>query len=348
MRNNQSICIAGKNQIAINSLKYLIKNFKNLNIFYLPNKSDSGKNNWQPSFRKFAKSIKVKLICEDDLYCIKDLIFISLEYESILNIHKFKSERLFNIHFSLLPKYKGMYTSALPLLYGEKTTGVTLHKIDRGIDTGSIIFQKKFKINQNWNAYELYNKYMFYGYQIFETNINKIIKNKISLSKQKYFNSTYYPKSHINFKELNIDLNKTAYQIQNQFRAYSFRPFQMPRFKGCGIYKTKILNSVSQFKPGKIIFQNREYFKISSIDYDILLFKDYYPKFWNFLKKSDLRNLKKISPYIKNVNEKNKQGFSASFLAKTNKQIRCLKAFINFRKNNNLKFSMPKNFNILK
>ena len=342
MRNNLSICIAGKNQIAINCLKYLIKNFKNINIFYLPNKSDSGKDKWQPSFRKFARSINVKLINEDNLYCKKDLIFISVEYESILNIRKFKSSRLFNIHFSLLPKYKGMYTSALPLLYGEKKTGVTFHRIERGIDTGSIISQKEFKINQNWNAHDLYNKYMSYGYQIFKTNINKIIKNKIPLLKQKYYNSSYYPKSHINFKELNIDFNKTAYQIQNQFRAYSFRPFQMPRFKGWGIYKVKILNSISQFKTGKIVYQNSEYFKISSIDYDILLFKDYYPKFWRLLKKADLQNLKKISKYIKNLNEKNHEGNNAHCLAKTNKQIYCLKAFINFRRNNILKFSNQK------
>jgi hypothetical protein len=46
MRINQSICIAEKNQIAINSLKYLIKNFKNLDISYLANKSDSGKEKW--------------------------------------------------------------------------------------------------------------------------------------------------------------------------------------------------------------------------------------------------------------------------------------------------------------
>jgi methionyl-tRNA formyltransferase len=337
MRINQSICIAGKNQIAINGLKYLIKNFKNHNIFYLANKSDSGKDKWQPSFRKFANSINVKLITKNDLYCKKDLIFISLEYESILNINKFKSRRLFNIHFSFLPKYKGMYTSVLPLLYGEKKTGVTIHKIERGIDTGRIVSQKEFKISQKWNAHDLYNKYMLYGYQIFKKNINKIIKNKISLSKQKSCNSFYYSKSHINFKELNIDFKKTAYQIQNQFRAYSFRPFQMPRFKGWNIYKTKILNSTSQFKAGKIVFQNNEYFRISSIDYDILLFKDYYPKFWHFLKKGDLKNLKKISKYIKNLNEKNHKGINGYSLAKANKQIDCLKAFINFRKNNILK-----------
>ena len=39
-----------------------------------------------------------------------------------------------------------MFTSALPLINGEKETGVTLHKIDAGIDTGDIIDQIKFQI----------------------------------------------------------------------------------------------------------------------------------------------------------------------------------------------------------
>ena len=240
MEIKQNICIAGKNKIAVNGLKYLINNFKNINIFYLPNNTDTGKDSWQPSFKKFAKSTIAKLANENELWKKKNLIFISLEYERIINLNKFKSKRLFNIHFSLLPKYKGMYTSALPLLNGDKASGVTLHKIDRGIDTGDIISQKEFKIKQNWNAFDLYERYLSYGYQLFKDNLNNIIKNKINFSRQSVNDSSYYSKSQINFKNFYIDYNKTALQIQNQFRGYTFRPFQMPIFNGWKINKTKI------------------------------------------------------------------------------------------------------------
>lgn len=72
-----------------------------------------------------------------------DLIFISLEFDKIVNPDLFKDARLYNIHFSLLPSYKGMYTSAIPILNGEEMVGVTFHEIDKGIDTGNIIAQKK-------------------------------------------------------------------------------------------------------------------------------------------------------------------------------------------------------------
>ena len=51
------------------------------------------------------------------------------------------------IFISLLPKYRGVFTSTNVILNNEKTTGVTFHKIDKGIDTGDIIGQKSFKLN---------------------------------------------------------------------------------------------------------------------------------------------------------------------------------------------------------
>ena len=59
-----------------------------------------------------------------------------------------------------------MYTSALPIINNELETGVTLHKIDSGIDTGDIIDQIKFKIENNFTARDLYFKYLFYSKEL--------------------------------------------------------------------------------------------------------------------------------------------------------------------------------------
>lgn len=45
-----------------------------------------------------------------------------------------------------------MYTSAMVLLNGEEYTGVTFHRIDKGIDTGEIIAQQKIKIDYEDNC----------------------------------------------------------------------------------------------------------------------------------------------------------------------------------------------------
>ena len=55
------ICIAGKNECAVNALKHLLLHkFKKRNILVLPNNNDKGIDSWQPSLKKFAKKNKTK------------------------------------------------------------------------------------------------------------------------------------------------------------------------------------------------------------------------------------------------------------------------------------------------
>jgi len=228
------ICIAGKNAIAVNAVNYIIENniIDTRNLFVLPNKNDHGNDEWQPSLKKYAKTRRLRIIDQCDLYEYVDLIFFSLEYDKIILPKNFRSMKLFNIHFSLLPKYKGMYTSVLPILNGETRSGVTLHKIDEGIDTGDIIDQTSFDIEISENASDLYNKYLIYGFELFKNNINKLITNNYFSIKQSQLNSSYFSKGSIDFKNIEIDTNKTSFEIHNQLRAYIFPEYQLPKIFG--------------------------------------------------------------------------------------------------------------------
>ena len=200
---NKIICIAGKNECAINCLDYLIKRFKNYKILALPNKSDKGIDNWQKSFKKFALKKNIPITNLRNLYSIKNLYFFSLEYEKILRIEKFNSKRLFNFHFSLLPKYRGCHTNYFQILNGEKYSGVTLHKINKGIDTGKIIDRIKFNVAINDTAYENYLKLMKKSVILFKKNLNKILNNNYSSKKQKLKKrkKTQNPKNHKNHQK---------------------------------------------------------------------------------------------------------------------------------------------------
>jgi len=143
------ICIAGKNKCSIEFVRFVSKIIPKKRILVLPNDSDNGKDSWQPSLKKFANKNKFKITNLKNLYKIKDLIFISIEYEKIIKPKLFTSKKLFNFHFSLLPKYRGCHTNFLQILNGEKYSGVTLHLIDRGIDTGKIIDHIKYKLSIN-------------------------------------------------------------------------------------------------------------------------------------------------------------------------------------------------------
>ena len=99
------VCIAGKNNIAVEILIYLVQiGIKKENIYIISNKTDDGKDNWQRSLLKKANKMGIEIRNLEDVYSIENLLFLSLEFDKIVNPNKFKSNKVFNIHFSLLPK----------------------------------------------------------------------------------------------------------------------------------------------------------------------------------------------------------------------------------------------------
>lgn len=237
------ICIAGKNQCAIEIAKFLLKKRYKKNLLILPNKSDTGKDGWQPSLRKFARNKRLQIVNEKKLEKIKNLFLFSIEYEKILKVRNFKSKNLFNIHFSLLPKFRGCHTNYLQVKFGEKKSGVTLHKIDAGIDTGGIVDQLRFIIKINDTAKQNYMRLMKYSVKIFIKNFTKIYNEEYKLKKQNLSKSTYFKRKYVNYqKEKFIDFIKPSLKVHNKIRALIFPPFQLPIVNKRKIYKSIFSN----------------------------------------------------------------------------------------------------------
>jgi methionyl-tRNA formyltransferase len=106
-----------------------------------------------------------------------------------------------NIHPSLLPKYRGPSPIAYPLIFGEKETGVTIIKMDDQIDHGPIIAQEKLKIEDNDRRPDLEKKLTDLGFLMFKklilTNFNastSLSINQFQLTPQANQNATYTKK----------------------------------------------------------------------------------------------------------------------------------------------------------
>lgn len=325
------ICIAGKNNIAVNVLEYLLHtlNYDINKIFVIPNKTDTGEDTWQRSLLKYAKLYNIRVVNLQDIYMYHDLVFLSLEFDTIITPNKFHSQLLYNIHFSLLPKYKGMFTSIMPILNNDLISGVTLHKIEQGIDTGDIIAQKKFTIDLNDNSRDIYFKYLALGSSIIKKYLPLLIQNKaLTGTKQSAYNSSYYSKQSINFTNLVIDLNQTAIHIHNQIRAYNFKEYQQPNIFGSEIISSKILTIFSNQKPGKVIFENEISYTISTIDYNLVLYKDKSADLFKACEEGNITEVHNLLQIPKIINVQNKYGWTPLIVAIYNNHIDIVKTLL--------------------
>ncbi len=308
------LCIAGKNNIAVDTLYFSLSILDKSDICVILDKGDQKKNAWQKSLGFHADKENIEISTIEKVQKIKNITFLSLEFDQIIKPKLFHTNKIYNIHFSLLPEYKGMYTSIFPILHNKQYSGVTLHEINNGIDTGNIIEQISFSIS-GLTGRELYSMYLKNGTGLICKNLlNLLNKNYISF-KQPILNSTYYSKSSFNFSNRNINPRQTAFQIHQFVSALTFRAYQMPSFKNQIISRTQLTSTKSVKKSGTIIKESPEKIVLSTIDFNIILYKDYYEEFMGCCKRNNLERALQIIDYIFDIDELDSNGWNFLMVA---------------------------------
>lgn len=303
------VCIAGKNDIAVGVLEDMVRRHSDCKTAVICNRSETGKNGFQKSLRWFAIKYGIAEYKLEDVYDLDNLVFLSLEFDRIIRPEYFKSSRLFNVHFSLLPKYKGMYTSAIPILNGERETGVTLHRIDAGIDTGEIIDQNRFSIVDK-DCREVYLECIRRGTRLMLKHIDRILNQTEQSFPQDSGTSTYYSRKSLSFSAIEIDMNQTAEGIARQLRAYSFREYQLPEVYGRRIIDYAVTANRSSERPGSVLLKTGEAFVAATVDYNIVLFYDRLTELLEACQTGNLDIVRQICMVKKHVNAASKQGWT--------------------------------------
>ncbi|MHB1687930.1 MAG: methionyl-tRNA formyltransferase [Ignavibacteriaceae bacterium] len=157
----------------------------------------------------------------------------------------------FNLHGSLLPKYRGAAPIQWALINGETETGVTTFFLDDKVDTGNMIFQEKIKINDEDDFGSLHDKLSILGADVVLRTVNMIESGNVALKKQN--DSLASPAPKITKEITEIDWNQPAEKIHNLVRGLSPYPAAYFYYKGklIKVYKTK-LNSEVKLNPAEI------------------------------------------------------------------------------------------------
>jgi len=157
--------------------------------------------------------------------------------------------KILNIHFSLLPKYRGAAPVARAIMNGEESAGVSIMEICKGMDEGAVVSQKKLRIEEEDNTETLSWKLVQEGTALLIDILDQYVSGKIKRIDQLSINSepTYAQK--ISPEEKRILWEEDAVTIQNQIKALYPWPVAESTIDGTTIkfIKAKALPEKSEF-----------------------------------------------------------------------------------------------------
>ena len=134
-----------------------------------------------------------------------------------------------NLHFSLLPKWRGAAPVQRAIQAGDKESGVTVFKLNEGMDTGPISVQKSFTIPEGFRSAELFTELAKLGatavletLTVIESGFNPVAQIDEGVSKA----------GKISKDDARLDWNRTSIEVLRDIRAFYPSPIAWTNFRG--------------------------------------------------------------------------------------------------------------------
>lgn len=278
------IVFMGTPEFAVPSLKILIEN--NYNVVAVVTAPD------KPAGRgmQMHESAVKKIAGENNLYLLQPEKLKSPEFAEQLQALKpdlqivvafrmlpeviWKMPRIgtFNLHASLLPKYRGAAPINWAVINGEKETGATTFFLEHEIDTGKIILQQKVNITEEETAGELHDELMNAGAELVLKTVHLIDEGNYSLTPQ-IFSAEIKSAPKLFTETCLVNWNNSVQQIHNLIRGLSPYPAAFTKLNGktVKIFRSKKL-SIDHYplsinnSPGNISTDGKSFLRIQCAD----------------------------------------------------------------------------------
>ena len=183
--------------------------------------------------------------------------------EEILKIPKFDC---LNIHASLLPKYRGAAPINWAIINGDTETGITIMKMEKGLDTGPMILKTETPINRDETSTEIHDRLAVIGGELIIEAIYKIINGRANYTPQDHGESSYAP---MLYKDSGrIDWDKSSESIRNLIRGLFPWPNAYFTYKGekVKVFKAESISYSHEVMPGTIVDVDQRGIKVASKD----------------------------------------------------------------------------------
>ena len=190
---------------------------------------------------------EIKFIKEMNLDFIVVIAYGLILPEEILSLPKFGC---YNLHASILPRWRGAAPIQRSMIEGDQMTGVTIMKMNKGLDTGDIVLQDKLEINISENYTELETRLSLMGADLFEIFFKDSLF-KSNMQKQDNNLSCYAGK--ISKQETKIDWKEDAIKIVRRINAYNPNPGAWFMWNNKRVKILKAIEVDINAEPGKIV-----------------------------------------------------------------------------------------------
>ena len=160
-----------------------------------------------------------------------------------------------NIHASLLPKYRGSAPIQWSVINGDRTTGITIMKLDEGMDTGDILLQEEIELDPEETGGSLFDRLKMIGGPLCLKALKGIEEGSIVPEKQK---EEYATKAPVLTKEMGeMDFSRDAQSLERLVRGLTPWPGAYTFVKGkmLKIHKAEVGSVSVKGTPGEFLIE---------------------------------------------------------------------------------------------
>jgi len=232
----------GSPDFALPTLRALAQRYEIAGVVTQPDRaSGRGRELKPPSVKVLAQDLNIPIIQPEKLKQPEameqlrawnpDLIVVAafgqILRKDVLDLPRFGC---LNVHASLLPRWRGAAPINAALLHGDEETGVTIMKMDVGLDTGPILSQRSIRLTPDDTAGSVFDSLSHLGAdQLIET-LPDYLSGKIQPVPQPEEGATYAPM--LKKEEARLDFTRPAEELERRVRAFNPWPGAFMDFDG--------------------------------------------------------------------------------------------------------------------
>lgn len=171
-----------------------------------------------------------------------------------------------NIHASLLPRWRGASPIQQAILAGDTHSGVSLMKMDTGLDTGDVISRRSLVIEKDWTSADLHDALAPLGAELLLEALRDPERSLRLAEPQDESLATYAPR--LSKQQAEVDWNKPAAQLLREIRAYNPWPvsYTWLRHDNLRLWKACANDEYRAQQPGQVIAHDRNGVYVSCAD----------------------------------------------------------------------------------